>query len=242
MNGASASRASRRAISVLPTPVGPIIRMFFGRISRDISGSSCCRRHRFRSAIATARLARAWPMTYLSSSPTISRGVRAPGGDAAWRGAAAVSPGAVSPGIRKTTSELLQRDAVVRVNVDLARDRERLPRDVRRRKVRAMLAERPRGGERVGAAGAHRENPLLRRDEVSRAGEQQRRVAVRDDQERFELAQHLVGPPVLRELDRGALQVPAILVELRFETRKEGERVGRGARETRENVAPREPA
>ena len=105
-----------------------------------------------------------------------------------------------------------------------------------------MLAERPRGGERVGAAGAHRENPLLRRDEVSRAGEQQRRVAVRDDQERFELAQHLVGPPVLRELDRGALQVPAILVELRFETRKEGERVGRGARETRENVAPREPA
>jgi hypothetical protein len=33
MNGALASRASRRAISVLPTPVGPIIRMFFGVIS-----------------------------------------------------------------------------------------------------------------------------------------------------------------------------------------------------------------
>ena len=33
MNGASASLASRRAISVLPTPVGPIIRMFFGVIS-----------------------------------------------------------------------------------------------------------------------------------------------------------------------------------------------------------------
>ena len=33
MKGAWASRASRRAISVLPTPVGPIIRMFFGVIS-----------------------------------------------------------------------------------------------------------------------------------------------------------------------------------------------------------------
>ena len=30
-NGAFASFASRRAISVLPQPVGPIMRMFFGR-------------------------------------------------------------------------------------------------------------------------------------------------------------------------------------------------------------------
>ena len=30
MNGAPVSPASRRAISVLPTPVGPIMRMFFG--------------------------------------------------------------------------------------------------------------------------------------------------------------------------------------------------------------------
>ena len=33
MKGARASFARRRAISVLPTPVGPIIRMFFGVIS-----------------------------------------------------------------------------------------------------------------------------------------------------------------------------------------------------------------
>ena len=32
-NGASMSFASRRAISVLPHPVGPIISMFFGTIS-----------------------------------------------------------------------------------------------------------------------------------------------------------------------------------------------------------------
>jgi hypothetical protein len=32
-NGDCASLASRRAISVFPTPVGPIIRMFFGATS-----------------------------------------------------------------------------------------------------------------------------------------------------------------------------------------------------------------
>jgi len=62
-NGECASRASRRAISVLPTPVGPIIRMFFGATSSAISGGSFWRRIRFLSAIATARFARAWPTT-----------------------------------------------------------------------------------------------------------------------------------------------------------------------------------
>ena len=57
MNGASASRARRRAISVLPTPVGPIIRMFLGVISWRSGSATCCRRQRLRSAIATARLA-----------------------------------------------------------------------------------------------------------------------------------------------------------------------------------------
>ena len=61
--GAPASRASRRAISVLPTPVGPIITMFFGRISSFSSAATFCRRQRFRSAMATARFAFAWPTT-----------------------------------------------------------------------------------------------------------------------------------------------------------------------------------
>ena len=75
MNGDCASRASRRAISVLPTPVGPIIRMFFGAISSARSAGSFCRRVRLRSAMATARFACAWPTTCLSSSATIWRGV-----------------------------------------------------------------------------------------------------------------------------------------------------------------------
>src|SRR5258705_7763776 len=73
-NGAPASLASRREISVLPTPVGPIIKMFFGITSSRIWPCSCWRRQRLRSAIATARLASFWPMMKRSSSETISRG------------------------------------------------------------------------------------------------------------------------------------------------------------------------
>jgi hypothetical protein len=49
--------------------------MFFGAISSASSGASFWRRIRLRSAIATARFAAACPMTYLSSSATIWRGV-----------------------------------------------------------------------------------------------------------------------------------------------------------------------
>src|SRR5262249_22615350 len=163
--GASARRASPRAISVLPTPVGPIIRMFFGRISRPLSGESCWRRQRFRSATATARLARFWPMTYLASSATIWRGVRA----AAF--ACPVSA-AFSPGIKKTiagvyasalprASELFERDVAVGVDVDAGGDEEPLARDLGGREVRAVLQERPGGGEGARAAGADGERPLV---------------------------------------------------------------------------------
>src|SRR3954469_24543072 len=75
MKGASASLARSREISVLPTPVGPIIRMFLGVISGRSFSSTCCLRQRLRSAIATARLASACPTMWRSSSETISWGV-----------------------------------------------------------------------------------------------------------------------------------------------------------------------
>ena len=53
-NGALASRESLLAISVFPTPVGPIIMIFFGRTSSFSSGESLCLRHLFLMAIATA--------------------------------------------------------------------------------------------------------------------------------------------------------------------------------------------
>src|SRR5690606_17291977 len=77
MKGASASFATRRAISVLPTPVGPIMRIFFGVISSRSGLPTCMRRQRLRNAMATARFASCWPIICLSSSLTISRGVMA---------------------------------------------------------------------------------------------------------------------------------------------------------------------
>ncbi len=75
IKGAFASLARRRAISVFPTPVGPIMRMFFGVISGRRFSATCWRRQRLRKAIATARFAAFCPTICLSSSSTISRGV-----------------------------------------------------------------------------------------------------------------------------------------------------------------------
>ena len=75
--GAWESLASRRAISVFPTPVGPIMMMFFGATSSRSPGGRFWRRQRFLSAMATARLARSWPTMYRSSSVTIWAGVSA---------------------------------------------------------------------------------------------------------------------------------------------------------------------
>jgi hypothetical protein len=61
MNGERVKRASRRAISVFPTPVGPMSMMFLGAISSRMGGGTCWRRQRLRRATATARLAAFWP-------------------------------------------------------------------------------------------------------------------------------------------------------------------------------------
>ena len=75
--GECASFARRLAISVFPTPVGPIMRMFLGATSSASSGESRWRRNRLRNAIATARLALAWPTTLVELSDDFARGHRA---------------------------------------------------------------------------------------------------------------------------------------------------------------------
>ncbi len=77
------------------------MRMFFGVISPRSGSFTCERRQRLRNAIATARFASCWPMMCLSSSSTISRGVMDIG------------------------LELFNRERCVRVDADLARNRER---------------------------------------------------------------------------------------------------------------------
>jgi len=46
-NGPPTNWANLRAISVLPTPVVPIMMLFLGVTSLRISGASCCLRQRF---------------------------------------------------------------------------------------------------------------------------------------------------------------------------------------------------
>src|SRR5690606_30868367 len=140
MNGAFASFASRRAISVLPTPVGPIMRMFFGVISLRSGSSICARRQRLRSAIATARFASSWPTMCLSSSSTISRGV--------------------IDMVRSRPSELLDHHFAVGVDADVPRDGERLLYDGAGVELR-VLEERERRGLGIGAARADGEQVPL---------------------------------------------------------------------------------
>src|SRR5277367_4318754 len=143
MKGALARRASRRAISVLPTPVGPIMRMFFGVISARRLPATWPRRQRLRSAIATARLAAFWPTICLSSSSTISRGV-----------------------ICDMALQLLDRQIAIRVDADIGRDVERALHDVAGRKIRG-LAESRRRGLRETAARADGDQIMLGLNDVA---------------------------------------------------------------------------
>src|SRR5712672_3438299 len=126
MKGASARRARRRAISVLPTPVGPIIRMFLGVISWRRGSPTCCRRQRFLRAIATARFARVWPTMCLSSSWTISWGVMEDMGREAGSGR---SRDSTRP---RAAGALVQRfddDLLIGVDAQVRRDRKSLAND-----------------------------------------------------------------------------------------------------------------
>src|SRR5512132_3487972 len=167
MKGASASFARRRAISVLPTPVGPIIRMFFGVISARIDSSTCWRRQRLRSAIATARLALPWPTMCRSSSETISCGVIALVGN--WRGAASRGTASV------TSVERFDDMVLVRVDAELAGDLERLLDDVPGREL-GVLEQRACRGVGVRPAGADRDQAVLGLQHVAVAGDDQRRL------------------------------------------------------------------
>ena len=51
-------------------------------------------------------------------------------------------------------------------------------------------------------------------DDVAGAGQQQRLLAVGDDQQRLQPAQHAIGAPVLGQLDRRAQQVAVVLLQL----------------------------
>src|SRR5690606_7805091 len=108
--------------------------MFLGITSFRSSSSSCARRQRLRSAMATARLACCWPTMWRSSSCTISRGVMVEElglgiGDSGLGKAgdceAGSDPGGAGfriPNPESRLSELFDDDVAVGVDADVAGD------------------------------------------------------------------------------------------------------------------------
>src|SRR5581483_9310434 len=206
--------------------------MFLGVISWRSGSPTCWRRHRLRSAIATERLARCWPMMCLSSSWTISCGV--------MEDMIANRKLERARGARRSFEHFHHR-VLVGVDADVRRDRERLAHDLLGRQ-RRIVQQRPRRRLRVGAARAERYQAELGLEHVAHAGDHQRSLAVGDAEHRLEPAQHAVGAPVLRELDRRAKQVALVLLELGLEALEERERVRGAAREPGEDAVVVQPA
>src|SRR5262245_53331294 len=223
-NGAPASLARRLEISVLPTPVGPIIKMFFGSTSSRRRSSSCSRRQRLRSAIATARLASVCPMMKRSSSETISRGEKS----------------VIGPHSLRLGRQRFDRHAAVGIDADVGGDRQGLAYDGFG--VEIAVDERAGGGQRIIAAGADAHHASLRLQHVAGAGEHQRDVVVGDDHHRLEATQIAVGSPIFGELNRRAGQLAGILLELAFQPLEQRKCIGGGAREAADDVALAQPA
>src|SRR5882762_1260133 len=227
-NGEFESLARRRAISVLPTPVGPIMMMFLGMISSASSGVSFWRRMRFRKAMATARLAAFWPTTYLSSSATISRGVSS-------SSMICSSSGVV--GRYKAITENLEffdGHRVVREDAHFPGDLHGFFGDASRRKL-GVLGERGGGGLGKRAAAADGGDAGIGFDDVALATQQKRSRLIGNQQQRLEMAKIFVGAPVFGQFYSGTAEVAMILLQLGFETAKERECVGSGSGKPRED-------
>src|SRR5882762_336504 len=167
-NGAPASRARRRAISVFPTPVGPIMMMLFGMISSRMSSGVWARASgcapRWRPPASRPPVPR-----YSGPAPPRSSGAAA----LPARGAAPPpAPGqAVAPRLPACAwarpLELQNGDVRVGVHADLGGDLERPLHDVLRGEARRR-GEGPGRGERVVTARADRQDPVVRLDQLTR--------------------------------------------------------------------------
>src|SRR4029079_11360310 len=117
---------------------------------------------------------------------------------------------------------------------DLARDGHRFFGDLSRAEL-GIVRERTCGREREGPARSNRDNPIVWLDEVAGPGEQKRGGRVEHDEHGLEPAENAIAAPVLRELDGGALEIPAVLLEFGLEAGEERERVGGRARKPGEH-------
>ena len=100
------------------------------------------------------------------------------------------------------------------------------------------IHQSPRRGQRVGPARADADQPVCRLQHVAGAGEHQRDLGIGDRHHRLQAAQVAIGAPVLGELDAGAGELAGMLLQLALQPLEEGEGIGRGAREARDNAPP----
>ena len=103
--------------------------------------------------------------------------------------------------------------------------------------VGLVLDQRSGRCECVVAAGADRGDAVLGFEDVAVAGEDQGHVLVGDDHHRFEVAEELVGSPVLGELDRGAQELALVRFEFALEALEQRERVGSRTGEPADDAA-----
>ena len=82
----------------------------------------------------------------------------------------------------------------------------------------------------------------IRLDDVAGAREHEGLVRVGDDEQGFELTEHLVRAPILGELNGRAAKVAGVLFQFGFEAAEERERVGGGAGEPGEHLVVVEAA
>ena len=134
-------------------------------------------------------------------------------------------------------------DHVLLVGVDaqVAGDRQRLLDDLLGGQ-RRMLQQRARRRLRIGAAGADRDDAVLRLQHIAGPGDHQRRRRVGHGEHRLQPPQHAIRTPVLRQFDGRTRQVPLVLLELGLEALEQRERIGRGAGESREHAFVIQPS
>ena len=99
-----------------------------------------------------------------------------------------------------------------------------------------VLEQRGGGGGGKGASAADGGDAGIGLDHVALSADEKRLGLVGDQQQGFELAQHLVGAPVLGQLDGGAAQVAVILLQLRLEAGEQREGVGGRTGESGQNL------
>src|SRR5258705_8414423 len=133
------------------------------------------------------------------------------------------------------SARLEHGDVRVGVDADLAGDGETLPDDGGGGQI-GVGRKGARGGESVGPPRADREDPIIRLDELARAGDDEAVLRVGDGEQGLESAKNTIAAPVLGELHRRAREVAWISLQLLLELLEQGERIGRGTGEAGEQL------